>query len=85
MATPGGMTPGLGFTPSGITPSGVKAMGMATPAFGSAAGTIPGTGIPMTPEQMRNIQWQQEIDDRNRPLTDEELDEMLPPGLPSIY
>ncbi|KAL7064336.1 hypothetical protein AAHC03_05480 [Spirometra sp. Aus1] len=80
VGTPSSMTPGLGFTPSGTTPTGAKAMSMATPAFGSAAATLPGTGIPMTPEQMRAIQWQQEIDDRNRPLTDEELDEMLPPG-----
>ena len=24
--------------------------------------------------------WAQEIDERNRPMTDEELDAMLPPG-----
>ncbi|EUB57959.1 Splicing factor 3B subunit [Echinococcus granulosus] len=79
MGTPVIGTPGLGFTPSGATPTGLKAMSMATPAFGVAS-TVPGTGIPMTPEQMRAVQWQQEIDDRNRPLTDEELDDMLPPG-----
>lgn len=34
----------------------------------------------MTPEQMQAYTWQKEIDERNRPLTDEELDAMLPPG-----
>lgn len=45
-------------------------MGMKTPA-------VP---IPMTPDQMKNFLWEKEIDDRNRSLTDEELDALFPPG-----
>ncbi|CAL8094402.1 unnamed protein product [Calicophoron daubneyi] len=82
--TPGATPSGMGgtnlFTPSGTTPTGLRAMSMATPNFGTAAVTIPGAGVPMTPEQLQVYAWQKEIDDRNRPLTDEELDELLPPG-----
>ncbi|KAI0237839.1 Splicing factor 3B subunit 1 [Lamellibrachia satsuma] len=74
--TPGGMTPqGLtpsAFTPSGTTPTGSKAMAMATPT--------PGHVMSMTPEQMQAWTWQREIDERNRPLTDDELDAMFPSG-----
>ena len=74
--TPSGMTPqGLtpsAFTPSGTTPTGSKAMAMATPT--------PGHVMSMTPEQMQAWTWQREIDERNRPLTDEELDAMFPTG-----
>ena len=59
------------FTPSGETPSGMKAMNMATP--------LP-SQIPMTPEQMQAYRWEKEIDDRNRPYGDEELDALFPPG-----
>ncbi|CAH1789138.1 unnamed protein product [Owenia fusiformis] len=69
--TPSGATPG-GFTPSGVTPSGAKAMAMATPT--------PGHLMSMTPEQMQAYTWQREIDERNRPLADEELEAMFPPG-----
>lgn len=69
--TPGGLTPG-GFTPSGVTPTGAKAMAMATPT--------PGHLMSMTPEQLQAYTWQREIDERNRPLSDEELDAMFPPG-----
>lgn len=34
----------------------------------------------MTPEQMQNYRWEREIDERNRPLTDEELETMFPVG-----
>lgn len=77
---PGALAPGSVFTPSGTTPTGMRAMAMATPDFGSANVTLPGAKVPMTPEQLQVYAWQKEIDDRNRPLTDEELDEMLPPG-----
>jgi len=33
---------------------------------------------PMTPEAMNAMRWEKEIDYRNRPLSDEELDSMLP-------
>ncbi|THD27375.1 Splicing factor 3B subunit [Fasciola hepatica] len=77
---PGALAPGSIFTPSGTTPTGMRAMAMATPDFGSANVTLPGAKVPMTPEQLQVYAWQKEIDDRNRPLTDEELDEILPPG-----
>lgn len=34
----------------------------------------------MTPEQLQAWRWEREIDERNRPLTDEELDAMFPEG-----
>jgi splicing factor 3B subunit 1 len=70
-STPGGMTPG-GFTPSSGTPTGPKAMNMATPT--------PGHLMAMTPEQMQAWSLQRELDERNRPLTDEEIDAVLPEG-----
>lgn len=69
-ATPGHATPLL--TPGGSTPIGHKAMLMATPA--------PGAMAAMTPEQLQAYRWEKEIDERNRPFTDEELDAMFPPG-----
>merc|ERR1719351_681428 len=65
-----GMTPSM--TPSAATPMGSKAMGMATPS--------PAQMMQMTPEQMQAYRWEKEIDERNRPLSDEELDAMFPPG-----
>ena len=69
--TPSGMTPS-GMTPSGVTPTGQKAMAMATPT--------PGHLMSMTPEQLQAYTWQREIDERNRPLSDDDLDTMFPPG-----
>lgn len=76
--TPGGMTPGLGATPvagaaytPGITPFGASTM--ETPTPGQIAGRVP-----MTPEQYNAMRWEREIEDRNRPLTDEDLDAMFP-------
>ncbi|XP_055371033.1 splicing factor 3B subunit 1 isoform X2 [Condylostylus longicornis] len=69
-ATPGHATPLL--TPGGTTPVGAKAMAMATPTPGHLAA--------MTPEQLQAYRWEKEIDERNRPFTDEELDSMFPPG-----
>ena len=34
--------------------------------------------ISMTPEQIQAYRWEKEIDERNRPLTDDELDAMFP-------
>ena len=65
------MTPGM-LTPGGTTPTGAKAMGMATPTPGHLAA--------MTPEQMQAYRWEREIDERNRPLSDDELETMFPPG-----
>lgn len=69
------MTPTYGaagaFTPSGATPAGFTAMNLQTPVASM---------IPMTPEQMHELRYQRELDERNRPLTDEELDEQIPAG-----
>ncbi|KAM4561267.1 splicing factor 3B subunit 1 isoform 1-T1 [Fundulus diaphanus] len=56
----------------GKTPLGTPAMNMATPT--------PGHLMSMTPEQLQAWRWEREIDERNRPLTDEELDAMFPEG-----
>lgn len=34
----------------------------------------------MTPEQLQAYRWEREIDERNRPLTDDELEALFPPG-----
>lgn len=34
--------------------------------------------IPMTPDQRQAFRWEREIDERNRPLTDDELDAIMP-------
>ena len=73
-ATPAavGATPvhgGFGATPVG-------AAGMETPMYGA-----PGQGaqpVPMTPEVYQAMKIEKEIEYRNRPLSDEELDAMLP-------
>lgn len=72
----GAFTPaGLGhpmMTPGGSTPIGAAAMGMATPSVNQL--------LSMTPEQLQAFRWEKEIDERNRPLSDEELDALFPPG-----
>ncbi|XP_057320468.1 splicing factor 3B subunit 1 isoform X1 [Microplitis mediator] len=82
--TPGSMTPQTPatplttphqttiMTPSAVTPTGPKAMGMTTPT--------PGQLMSMTPEQLQAYRWEREIDERNRPLSDDELDSLFPPG-----
>lgn len=60
------------MTPSGATPLGPKAMGLATPT--------PGHMVAMTPEQAQAFRWEREIDERNRPFSDDELDALFPPG-----
>ena len=77
----GGATPvgAFGATP-GATPVGpidaqtpmVGGMGLAPLGASGPAGS-------MTPEQMQQVRWQQEIDERNRPLTDDDLDAIFPP------
>ncbi|EEE56293.1 hypothetical protein OsJ_05364 [Oryza sativa Japonica Group] len=71
-ATPGGTgaaTP-AGYTP-GPTPFGGDNLATPTP------GQIASRG-PMTPEQYQLLRWERDIEERNRPLTDEELDTMFP-------
>lgn len=95
-ATPGGVTPSMtpgGLTPGGMTPMGMTPMSGATPSMMTPSGATPmgqkamGMATPspaqlqsMTPEQLQAYRWEKEIDDRNRPLSDEELDQMFPPG-----
>mmetsp|Transcript_26884 Transcript_26884/g.45370 ORF Transcript_26884/g.45370 Transcript_26884/m.45370 type:complete len:1276 (+) Transcript_26884:130-3957(+) len=64
----GGETP-RGPSAGGETPAAALAMGLLTPA--SYLG-------PMTPEMSQRIRWEAEIEERNRPLSDEELDAMFP-------
>ena len=35
--------------------------------------------IPMSAEQYQQARYERELDERNRPLTDEELDAIMPP------
>merc|ERR1719419_682848 len=69
--TPGSVTPSA-WTPGTHTPGTQTAMyqGMGTPATPST--------VPRTPEQMNTLRILAEIDARNRPMTDQELDELLP-------
>ncbi|KAJ9601102.1 hypothetical protein L9F63_000737, partial [Diploptera punctata] len=64
-------TPSM-MTPSGVTPTGTKAMAMATPT--------PESSKTVFLEQLQAYRWEREIDERNRPLSDDELDAMFPPG-----
>jgi len=69
MGTPSGTPSMISGTP-GVTPGGTVAMQMQTPT--------PGHLISMTPEQMQAYRWEKEIDERNRPLNDDELDTLMP-------
>eukprot|EP01112_Ceratiomyxa_fruticulosa_P014447 TRINITY_DN4137_c0_g1_i1.p1 TRINITY_DN4137_c0_g1~~TRINITY_DN4137_c0_g1_i1.p1 ORF type:complete len:1074 (+),score=284.27 TRINITY_DN4137_c0_g1_i1:191-3412(+) len=62
-----------GATPlySGVTPKGNEAAFMQTPSAAQL-------GKILTPEQMFSMRIEREIDERNKPLTDEELDTLLP-------
>jgi splicing factor 3B subunit 1 len=75
--------PGGGAAAFGATPAIGGAFG-ATPAFtpGGAAGletpAVLGGAVPMTPEQYHAAKVEREMEARNRPLSDEELDALLP-------
>ncbi|GKD11104.1 splicing factor 3B subunit 1, partial [Tanacetum coccineum] len=69
-ATPGGATPAAAYTP-GVTPFG--GVDLATPTPGAIQ-----MRAAMTPEQYNLARHEKDIEDRNRPLTDEELDVMFP-------
>lgn len=78
-ATPawtGGETPVIHA--GGETPKTVP--GLATPSAAQIAAhqAMLQGNVPMTPEQYQQMRWQREIEERNRPQTDEELDELLP-------
>lgn len=65
-------------------------LGMTTPAFASATPVglvgaetpvfhpVAPLPVPLTPEQLISLRREQEIEQRNRPWTDEELNELLP-------
>ncbi|KAK1264328.1 hypothetical protein QJS04_geneDACA008358 [Acorus gramineus] len=80
-ATMGGATPMSGATPSGATPSAAYTPGV-TPVGGMDLATPTPGAInlrgPLTPEQYNLLRWEKDIEERNRPLTDEELDAMFP-------
>lgn len=69
----------MGATPGphqfGVTPA-------ATPAYGAAMGATPAMSAAamfgMTPEVQLQLRWEAEVDERNRPLSDSELDAMFP-------
>ena len=77
-ATPawtGGETPVIAA--GGETPK--ITAGMATPSAAQiAAHAAMQSNVPLTPEQYQQMRFQREIEERNRPQTDEELDELLP-------
>ncbi|KAL4858600.1 Splicing factor 3B subunit 1 [Chlorella vulgaris] len=68
----------LGATPMyGATPAG--GLGMETPTPGMlAAQQAAMAAVAMTPEAYQQAKVEREMDERNRPLSDEELDAMLP-------
>ncbi|XP_047310537.1 splicing factor 3B subunit 1 [Impatiens glandulifera] len=70
-ATPmAGATPTAAYTP-GVTPIGGVELATPTPGAINLRGAI-------TPEQYNLLRWEKDIEERNRPLTDEELDSMFP-------
>ncbi|KAK0599797.1 hypothetical protein LWI29_008764 [Acer saccharum] len=75
-ATMGSATPLAGATPAaaykpGVTP--VEAINVATPTL--SAINLRGA---IMPEQYNLLRWDKDIEERNRPLTDDELDTMFP-------
>ncbi|CAK9854830.1 unnamed protein product [Sphagnum jensenii] len=52
---------------------GLGGIELATPTPGHIA-----LQAPMTPEQYNMLQWEKDIEDRNRPMSDEELESMFP-------
>ena len=66
------VTASTAFVPAGTAP--------AKPSLMSMPGTMPlnADGVPMTPEQYNQLRHSREMEQRNRPLTDEELDKLLP-------
>lgn len=66
-------------TPAAATVSGLMATPAATPAAGSLfAATPSAASILMTPEVAQQMRWEAEVDERNRPMSDAELDMILP-------
>ncbi|PON44002.1 Coatomer beta subunit [Parasponia andersonii] len=77
-ATMGSATPMAGATPAAAHTTGVTLAGgaeLATPTPGAI--NLRGS---ITPEQYNLLRWENDIEERNRPLTAEELDAMFPEG-----
>uniref|UniRef100_A0A7S0XBR6 TOG domain-containing protein n=1 Tax=Mantoniella antarctica TaxID=81844 RepID=A0A7S0XBR6_9CHLO len=76
-ALAGAATPRM--TDGGATPGPGQLAGMMTPdAAALAQQHAAGSAAPMTPEQYNTMRWEREVEERNKALTDEELDAMLP-------
>ena len=70
---------GAGAFDGGATPGPGQLAGMVTPDIhGLAAQHMAAANVPMTPEQYNAMRYEREIEARNAPLTDEDLDLMLP-------
>ena len=70
---------GAGAFDGGATPGPGQLAGMVTPDIhGLAAQHMAAANVPMTPEQYNAMRWEREVEARNAPLTDEDLDLMLP-------
>ncbi|KAK2661215.1 hypothetical protein Ddye_007748 [Dipteronia dyeriana] len=65
-----GATPAAAYTP-GVTHVGAIDVATPTPSAINLCGNI-------TPEQYNLLRWEKVIEERNRPLSDEELDTMFP-------
>ncbi|CAN4110704.1 unnamed protein product [Withania somnifera] len=65
-----GATPAAAYT-LGVTPVGVLELATPTPDAINLRG-------PLTPEQYNLMRWEKDIEERNQPVTDEELDAMFP-------
>ena len=67
----------VGATPAYAAATPVGGMGMETPMYGAAGTTAAGT-VTMTPEMYQALRVERDIQIRNRPLSDADLDAMLP-------
>jgi splicing factor 3B subunit 1 len=67
-------------TPVGVVAGGATPLRGSDGAFGFPTGpeSFFPSGISLTPEQSASARWERELDARNRPLSDEELDAVLP-------
>jgi splicing factor 3B subunit 1 len=82
-ATPSGRKSRWDETPVGVDPSATP---LANSGFAAAAATpvgaqdmaTPMIHAGMDPAAAQSMRWERELDDRNRPLSDEELDAMFP-------
>lgn len=81
--TPANIPANVSATPFGATPGAtpVGPIDAQTPMVGGMGLAPLGAG-PIgaeTPEQIQQLRWEREMSERNRPLTDEDLDAMFPP------